>query len=681
MWTRTSLKSLAGVVAPATILLSGCPLVLRGCPPAPPPPTTTPPTTVQANASPVAVDDRFTSDEDVQLDLPASGAASPAANDMDADGDPLAVTAVNQPTGGTAALTASGIRFVPEPNRCGAGVGGFDYTVSDGRGGIDVGHTTVDLTCVDDAPVAVNDIATVAGDAAATPVDVHSNDTDIDGGPMVVDSVTQPTNGAVVVTGGGTGLTYQPIANYCNSQTGGSPDIFSYTLNGGSTATVSMTVTCPPVVSGPRWPTSIENRKVLDQYGDVYLIRTFSSWGMASNLSDTDIASALDAVAANGFNGVTVWFGGGAYYGEDWGPTYQQKATGQAFWNGTPWASGLGPAWASLDHLVAEAERRGIFVWMSLDGGLGVPRADWEAVTNADMFNAGVAVATRYLQARNVGWHVMIDDATVTTDGTVGQRIEAFFHGVNNTEGASARPVRWLENGGGKSTNEQGWLGTTGFNATINTWYQFGGNSTEIAETGYGEVAVPVGDCEPPYDGSPHYGGDLGQQLRERSYATFLEGGSLINYGHEDWWPFGLTGLYSEGLTWQGVRGHVHTLQQSYVWSLLDQFVVDTGWVPDGSFVVAGTGGGDTKAAAGRSGRAALAYFPSSRSVVVDTTVLAGAAEVRLRWYDPTSGAYSAISTSEPPEANRTVAYPPAHPDGTTDWVLVIDLPSPPSPP
>ena len=170
-----------------------------------------------------------------------------------------------------------------------------------------------------------------------------------------------------------------------------------------------------PVVtdaSDPRWPTSIANRKVLDQYGDVYLIRTFSSWGMASNLSDADITSALEGVAANGFNGVTVWFGGGAYYGEDWSPTYQHKATSQAFWNGTPWASGLGPAWASLDHLVAEAERLGIFVWMSLDGGLGVPRADWEAVTNADMYNAGVAVATRYLSAPNVGWHVMIDDAT-----------------------------------------------------------------------------------------------------------------------------------------------------------------------------------------------------------------------------------------------------------------------------
>jgi len=94
---------------------------------------------------------------------------------------------------------------------------------------------------------------------------------------------------------------------------------------GGTPSSVAATAGTPmPVVtdaSDPRWPTSIANRKVLDQYGDVYLIRTFSSWGMASNLSDTDVTSALEGLAANGFNGVTVWIGGGAYYGEDWSPT------------------------------------------------------------------------------------------------------------------------------------------------------------------------------------------------------------------------------------------------------------------------------------------------------------------------------------------------------------------------
>ena len=80
---------------------------------------------------------------------------------------------------------------------------------------------------------------------------VLANDTDVDAGPITINTVTQPTNGTVAITGGGTGLTYQPNANYCNTQASGTPDTFTYTLTpGGSTATVTVTVTCvddPPV--------------------------------------------------------------------------------------------------------------------------------------------------------------------------------------------------------------------------------------------------------------------------------------------------------------------------------------------------------------------------------------------------------------------------------------------------
>src|SRR6185503_16682001 len=100
-------------------------------------------------------------------------------------------------------------------------------------------------------PVAVNDSTTLTEDAGATAVNVLANDTDADGGPISITSVTQPTNGTVIITGGGTGLTYAPNANYCNNPPGTTPDTFTYTLTpGGSTATVSVAVTCvndPPV--------------------------------------------------------------------------------------------------------------------------------------------------------------------------------------------------------------------------------------------------------------------------------------------------------------------------------------------------------------------------------------------------------------------------------------------------
>ena len=92
------------------------------------------------------------------------------------------------------------------------------------------------------APVAVDDTATVAEDSGATQIDVLANDTG--GGPKTIDSVTQPANGSAVITGGGSGLTYQPSPDYCNTDPPAPTDDITYSLNGGSSATVAVTVTC-----------------------------------------------------------------------------------------------------------------------------------------------------------------------------------------------------------------------------------------------------------------------------------------------------------------------------------------------------------------------------------------------------------------------------------------------------
>ena len=190
---------------------------------------------------PVAVNDTATVLEDA-----AATAVNVLANDTDVDGGPKVITAITQPTNGSVVTTGggTGLTYQPNANYCnnppGTTPDTFTYTITGG----DDATVSVTVTCVDDPPVAVNDSATVLEDAAAAAVNVLANDTDIDAGPTTVNAVTQPTNGSVVITGGGTGLTYQPNANYCNNPPGTTPDTFTYTLNGGSTATVSMTVTC-----------------------------------------------------------------------------------------------------------------------------------------------------------------------------------------------------------------------------------------------------------------------------------------------------------------------------------------------------------------------------------------------------------------------------------------------------
>jgi hypothetical protein len=189
------------------------------------------------------------------------------------------------------------------------------FTVDDGQAVNQFGSADRDLgvTPVDDAPVAVNDSATVAEDSGATAISVLANDTDVDAGPRSISDVTQPLHGAVVITGGGTGLTYAPNANYCNRSVPSglsipqiAVDTFTYKLTPGvSTATVSMTVTC---VDDPPVAVADAETVVEDSTGNVF--------GVLANDSDIDlgpraVASVTQPThgsAARGVSGLTVLY-------------------------------------------------------------------------------------------------------------------------------------------------------------------------------------------------------------------------------------------------------------------------------------------------------------------------------------------------------------------------------------
>ena len=116
---------------------------------------------------------------------------------------------------------------------------------------------SVTVTCVRRPAAAVDDTATVAEDSAATTIDVLANDIDADAVGMTIDfgDPTGQRHGgrspAAV-----TDLTYQPDAELLQRpRPAATPDTFTYTLTpGGSTATVSVTVTC---VDDP--PTAVDD--------------------------------------------------------------------------------------------------------------------------------------------------------------------------------------------------------------------------------------------------------------------------------------------------------------------------------------------------------------------------------------------------------------------------------------
>ena len=186
------------------------------------------------NRPPVAVDDSATTNVDVPVTV------SVLTNDTDPDGDTLTVTAVGSATNGSVVLVAGQPKFTPNAGFIGTGT--FEYTISDGRGGTDVGLVTVTITAAPNRPpVAVNDTATTT---AGTPVTINVlvNDSDPDNDPLTVTNVTQGTNGTVVIVGGQP--KYTPNPGFTGT------DTFTYTISDGrggtATATVTVTVNAAP---------------------------------------------------------------------------------------------------------------------------------------------------------------------------------------------------------------------------------------------------------------------------------------------------------------------------------------------------------------------------------------------------------------------------------------------------
>ena len=180
---------------------------------------------VVANVDPTAVDDNATLTEDDPATV-----LNVLANDTDPDGGQMDIISVTQGSDGTVVNQTSAVSYQPDADFCGND--SFTYTLN----GNSTATVNVTVDCVDDDPVAVDDVLTVTEDDAATQVNVLANDTDVDGGQMDIISVTQGSDGTVVNQT--SAVSYAPDADFCGN------DSFTYILNGNSTATVNVTVNC-----------------------------------------------------------------------------------------------------------------------------------------------------------------------------------------------------------------------------------------------------------------------------------------------------------------------------------------------------------------------------------------------------------------------------------------------------
>jgi len=196
-------------------------------------------TVTSTNEPPVAVNDSYTTEEDTLLTVLVPGVL---ANDTDADGNPLTAALVSPPSAGILTLNGNG-SFTYLPGADFHGTDTFTYRVRDGLADSNVATVTLTVTPVNDPPMAIADSYVTAEDTTLTvnvAGGVLSNDTDVDGDPLLVTLVTTVSHGTLVLNPNGS-FSYTPAGDYYGT------DTFTYkardAVADSNVATVTITVT------------------------------------------------------------------------------------------------------------------------------------------------------------------------------------------------------------------------------------------------------------------------------------------------------------------------------------------------------------------------------------------------------------------------------------------------------
>ncbi len=193
-------------------------------------------TVAPLNDAPIAKNDTITTTEDT----PVLG--SVAGNDSDPDGDRLVFKATRPPANGSLSFDPDGsFSFVPNPGFVGTTT--FEYEVCDADGLCDTATVTLNVTPLNDAPVARDDSG-LTGESSTVVIDLLDNDWDPDSDPITVieingvsavsgTTVLLPSGAEVTLNADGT-VSYNTNGQYEDLRDGQSAlDTFLYTITDG----------------------------------------------------------------------------------------------------------------------------------------------------------------------------------------------------------------------------------------------------------------------------------------------------------------------------------------------------------------------------------------------------------------------------------------------------------------
>jgi large repetitive protein len=149
----------------------------------------------------------------------------------------------------TVSHAAKKVIFVPAPNAHGTPYGTFQFVMKDKRSQSTASTVTLNVTSVNDLPVAFNDSASGLPGQVISPINVLLNDLEPDGQALTISAFTQGQKGTVAANGDGS-LRFTPNANFTIGE-----DSFTYTISDGAggTSTATVNVAVGTLAGGP-WP-------------------------------------------------------------------------------------------------------------------------------------------------------------------------------------------------------------------------------------------------------------------------------------------------------------------------------------------------------------------------------------------------------------------------------------------
>ena len=468
---------------------------------------------------------------------------------------------------------------------------------------------------------------------------------------------------------------------------------------------------------------SANHRYLTDSSGAPFPILGRTAWFVLSLTTD-DYRRFIDDTAARGYTAIELHVvnhdprGNRPPLDGNGNPPFLRRLDGTA-WNGA--LSGYGNIsaeapdfttpneqyWRFVDGFLTHCESRGLLVFMfPAYAGTGGGEQGWmrEMVANGArrMQTYGAWIAARYRHQKNIVW-MMGGDMGTSRDVFNPPQADAeraLLTGLTSVPGQQSTlfSAEWATESIG---TDQPAFGAA---MTLNGAYSWTGDVVAQGRRAYArDPAVPAFLLEEPYDEEGPDGnrvnGNAVQPVRRFQWAGWLStiGGVISGNGYV--WPFRdatwrdwLTAirarLHAPGHLWQipapGWRDHLDS-EGARDTSRLNAFVASIAWhelVPSGlgGMRTLVTPGGSSvsapdyvTAAATPAGTLLIAYVPPAHRgpIEVDMSVMTGL--TRARWFDPTSGAYTAISSGLVNAGTRKFSTPGLNRAGAADWILVLD--------